>query len=64
MRFVLLGVLCVMLSGCALGAATSATAGYSLQAKTADDLSGKARQSIVDESFQRAKEYCDGKDSR
>lgn len=51
----------VILTGCALGAGTAATAGYSLSARTADDLSAAARKSIVDEAIQKAKDYCDQK---
>lgn len=42
--FILLGS--ISLYGCAAG---SATAGYSLRASCADDISSKCRQSIVDE---------------
>lgn len=49
--------------GCALGAGTAATAGYSLTAKTADDLNATARRSIVDEAVQKAKDYCDQKET-
>jgi len=37
-------------SGCALGAGTAATAGYSLKAQCSDDLSNKARQEIIEEA--------------
>ena len=46
----------IMLMGCALGAATSA---YSVNSKSADELSATCRKSIVDEAVQKAKEYCD-----
>lgn len=59
----LLLVMCVFLSGCAAGAATSATAGYSLKASTADELSPKARKTIIEEAVEKAftkcKEYID-----
>lgn len=52
---------CLVLSGCTFGAATSATAGYSLQSKSSDELGNKARQSIVDEAVQKSKDYTDQK---
>ena len=44
-KYILIVVLFVC-SGCAAGAAT---AGYSMKAGTADELSQKARQSIIEE---------------
>lgn len=48
------------LSGCAAG---SATAGYSMRAGSADDVSSQVRQRIVDEavdkSFSKCKAYID-----
>jgi len=40
------------LSGCALGAGTSATAGYSLKAKTAEELSPTGEQRIIERAKQ------------
>lgn len=42
----------LMLSGCAIGAGTAATAGYSLKAKTAEELSPAGEQRIVDRAKQ------------
>ncbi len=39
-------------SGCAIGAGTAATAGYSLKAKTAEELSPAGEQRIVDRAKQ------------
>ena len=36
------------LSGCAAGAATAATSGYSLKAQTADSLSAEGEQRLVE----------------
>lgn len=58
-NIIILSILCLCLSGCALGAATSATAGYSLQSKSSDELGNKARQSIIDEAVQKSKDYVD-----
>lgn len=44
--------------GCAAGAAT---AGYSMKAGTCDDLKSETRSKIVDEAFQRCKDYVDTK---
>ena len=44
------------LSGCAAG---SATAAYSLRASSADDLSPKARESIIRDAVDRCKDYMD-----
>lgn len=49
-------ILAISLSGCALGSATSA---YSLNSKNSDELGATARKSIVDEAFQKSKEYTD-----
>ncbi|MFH1231972.1 MAG: hypothetical protein V1709_10805 [Planctomycetota bacterium] len=51
----------VFLSGCALGAATSATAGYALQSKFSDELGNTARQSIIDEAVKKSKDYTDNR---
>ena len=45
--FTLLIALAV-LSGCAAGAATAATSGYSLKAQTADSLSAEGEQRLVE----------------
>jgi hypothetical protein len=45
-------VACFYVSGCAVG---SATAAYAVRAGTADDLSTKARQSIIEEAVARCK---------
>lgn len=37
-----------VLSGCALGAGTAATAGYSLKSQSADSLTADAEQKIVE----------------
>lgn len=37
-----------ILSGCALGAASAATAGYSIKAQTADGLTAEAEERIVE----------------
>lgn len=56
-RLVLVLLVCLpFISGCAAG---SATAGYSLKAGSSDELVPKARKSIIDEAFQKAKAYVD-----
>ena len=52
MRWVISAVCLLMLSGCAIGAGTAATAGYSLKAKTAEELSPAGEQRIVDRAKQ------------
>jgi hypothetical protein len=49
---ILLCSVCFGLWGCAAG---SATAGYSLAAKSADELSPQARKAIVDEAVAKMK---------
>jgi hypothetical protein len=39
---------CFLLSGCALGAGTAATAGYALKAKTAEELTSAGEERIVE----------------
>lgn len=41
-------VLAALFSGCALGAASAVTAGYSLKSQSADSLTVEAEQRIVD----------------
>lgn len=38
----------MMCSGCALGAATSATSGYALRAKTAEELTSTGEKNLMD----------------
>ena len=59
MRYLLLVMLCLNLVGCAAGAAVSATSGYAMKAGTSDDLSSKARSSILEDAFKQCKEYVD-----
>ena len=52
MRWIVSVIYLLMLSGCAIGAGTAATAGYSLKAKTAEELSPSGEQRIVDRAKQ------------
>ena len=58
-RLILVMQVCLpFISGCAVG---SATAGYSLRAKTADELKPEARQSIIDQVKKEIIEYLEAK---
>ena len=59
--FMLLLLLCLTISGCAAGAAVSATSGYAVKAGTADDLSSKVRAAIIEEAVTQCKVYVDSK---
>jgi len=60
-KLIVLMLGCLVLSSCALGAATSATSGYSLQSKSSDELGQNARQSIIAEAVKQANAYTDSK---
>jgi hypothetical protein len=49
-KVIFLCFVCISLYGCAAG---SATAGYAVKSGTADDVSSKCRQSIIDDVMQR-----------
>ena len=62
MKYLPLIALIPFLYGCAAG---SATAGYSMKAGTAEDLTSEARKAIIDEAveraFEKSKTYIDAK---
>lgn len=52
-KWVLVMLICLpFIAGCAAG---SATAGYALKASTADEISPKARRSIIEDAVEKAK---------
>lgn len=55
MNVMLLAMVCVGVSSCALGAGTAATAGYSLTARTAEGLSADAESRLEAKLLERMK---------